>query len=447
MPNPVRPSVRASRILAVTVIALLVGVVGFVLDIPSLPGESDLESAADVPLAVLAPEVTVEEPTSTTTMVPVVIDGTDFEEPVTTTTTPPETSPKPSDARVAAPAPAPSPAPAPKPGGSFGAGSVGPGNEERTQNGVVADSLGAVESANSGEVVLLRGGSYNGNLRVPGGVTVKPFDGEGVTISGQVTMSSGSTLAGVQVNGSGQWAVRVDSSNVVVRNNDISGGSIETVRVSGNASGVLITGNALSGGGNHVIKVKGEGGRPSAEIKNNVIRNARSEDGIQTEDNGPVLIERNTIAGVPEDGIDVKSGDRVTISRNLFDGGSLGQSAILVHGSGYAVITGNRFVGTLVALGSRGGGDPRMTLASNVLDNTDISVRYSVKPVVIEGNHMSRGTLKLGQSGGDHPRDARVVGNTFDRTELLDRVTSAGDSWVCQGNALQGVQGNWSQCG
>ena len=59
----------------------------------------------------------------------------------------------------------------------YGAGSVGPGNEDRDTTGTQATTSNyttVLAAANSGDEVLLRAGTTYGNLNIPAGVTVKP---------------------------------------------------------------------------------------------------------------------------------------------------------------------------------------------------------------------------------------------------------------------------------
>jgi hypothetical protein len=182
-------------------------------------------------------------------------------------------------------------------------------------------------------------------------------------------------------------------------------------------------------------------------ITANRIHDPLREDAIQTEDNGPVTIDGNTFSGTPENAIDVKSGQTVSISNNLFDGATVRAEALLVHGYGEAVVVHNRFAdGADIGLGSSNVGDPVMTLRASVIDGGEIAIRRSSQPIIVTENVVTGGTLKLGIAGGDHPRDARVVDNVFEGTELLDRVTPAGGTWTCNGNILVEVIGDWSPC-
>lgn len=339
--------------------------------------------------------------------------------------------------------------------GGYGAGRVGPGEESVVSDGVVVDQSnyqGEIEGAKPGDVVLIRGGSYSGGFAVPMGVTVKPFKGEKVTISGLITMGSDSTVAGLYLTSSAQWVIRVNNGspqvkrNVTIRNNDINGGSVEAIRVSRNVKDVLIVGNDIHQGGNHNIKIHGEGSGyfPSAVIKNNRIHNSLREDGIQTEDNGHVTIDQNTFDGAAEDNIDVKSGT-VAITRNLFLASTEG--AVIVHHEGTAVIENNKFVsGRGISLGSKNTGDPSWSFRNNLVEGSQIWLRRSFRPVILEGNTIIGGTIKVGFPGGDYPRDARIIGNYIETTSLEERVTAQGGSWQCSANALVNVNGDWSYC-
>lgn len=386
---------------------------------------------------------------------------TSIPKPNTTTTaskpTVATTTPRPPTTTTAPTPPTTDPPPKPSVGGGFGARAVGPGQEPRSTTGIVANPSNyrqRIEQARSGDTVLLEGGSYSGGFALPAGVTVKPYDGADVVVSGQIRMGSNSVLAGLSVRGTGQWAIHVDGGstakqNITIRNNDIEGGSVEAIRVSRNAHGVVITGNDISGGGNHNIKVHGEGSghRPSATISNNRIHDPRREDGVQTQENGPVTIDGNTFWGTPENGIDVKEGEKVTITDNLFEGKSLSEGALLVHHHADAVVIHNKFAsGAGAMLGSKNSGDPSWTFSENVVEGGGITLRRSTRPAIVHENVFVGGFLKLGISGGDHPRDARITSNYFEGTQLIDRVTSAGDSYVCAGNTLVEVEGNWSKC-
>ena len=223
---------------------------------------------------------------------------------------------------------------------------------------------------------------------------------------------------------------------------------MEAVRVSRNAKSVLITGNLIQGGGNHNIKVHGHGSgyKPTATIRNNVIKHPIREDGVATEDNGAVTIDGNTFDGAPEDNIDVKGGT-VTITRNLFLSSS--QGALVVQMYAQATVENNRFAsGRIIALSGPNGGDPGWTFRRNLVEGGELRLRESFKPAIVEGNVMSEGTIKLGFPDGDYPRDARFVGNSFDGTQLIDRTTTQGETWICSDNFLSNVVGDWpASCG
>ena len=346
------------------------------------------------------------------------------------------------------------PTPEPPPNQPFyGATDTGPDHEPAETTGIIASSLSAVSDASRGEVVLLEGGSYSGSFTIPAGVTVKPYNGEEVRINGTIGMESDSVIAGCTLTSSGGWVVRTSATStqktgMVIRNNRISGGNYECVRISKNCHNVLITGNELSSGGNHCIKIHGENSQyaPTATIHNNLVLSPDREDGIQTEDNGPVTISYNTLDGAPENNIDIKDGT-VTVKNNLFVSST--QGAIITHINGEGIIHDNHFAsGKNIELGSRNNYNPGMDLYDNVIDGGSIWLRRSTKPVVVRNNTMNGGRLKVGFStSGDYPRNAAVFENTFTGVTLEDNVTKQGGEWDCYDNTLNNVSGDWSHCG
>jgi hypothetical protein len=141
---------------------------------------------------------------------------------------------------------------------------VGPGNEDRDTTGTQATTSNyttVLAAANSGDEVLLRAGTTYGNLNIPAGVTVKPYDCEPVTAS-SFDLQNGSTIAGFTVSStSAQWLDRIDGrttaiTDVEIRNMTLRGGTTEAIRIEDDVDGVLITGSDIDGGqNNHAIKV------------------------------------------------------------------------------------------------------------------------------------------------------------------------------------------------
>lgn len=376
----------------------------------------------------LAPSTTTTRPTTTTTR------------PTTTSTTKPSTT-----STTSAPQP-----PGP-PGGSFGAGPVGPAQEPASTSGIVHSGSGhvqAIQGASSGQTVLLRAGNYSGGFHIPNGVTVKPYNREAVTINGQISMGSNSTIAGLTLTSNSQWVIRVGASgtvsNVTIRHNKITGGTIEGVRISSGGRDALIEGNEITGGGNHNVKVISENNnaKPTATIRGNVIKDPVREDDVQTEFAGVVLIERNTFGRAPEQNVDIKRGDQVIIRRNDF-AVSGREGPLLVTGT--ALVENNIFRGgPAIQMGCCKSGDPSWTFRSNIVQNHEIWLLQSTKPVIFEGNTVSGGSLQIGHSN-NWPRDARILSNTFNGTQLLDRTQPSG-SFICTGNSVSGGSGAWSNC-
>ena len=342
--------------------------------------------------------------------------------------------------------------------GSYGASSVGPQEESATTDGVVIDESRyprGIEEASPGQTLLIRGGSYSGGFTIPEGVTVKPYNGEEVRIRGVIDMESNTVLAGLYVTApsGAQWAIRLKAtdrpkSDILIRNNRILGGTVETIRVSQNVHRVVIASNYFpSGNGNHIIKFHTEESswHPSGSIVGNIIGSPAKGDGIQIESGGVIAIEGNTFTGAPENNIDVKAGT-ISIRRNLFVDST--SAAVLVHQQGHAVIENNRFSsGRGIALGSKNYGNPSWELRNNLIEGGEIRLRRSFEPVIVADNTIIGGLIKVGMSGeDDYPRDARITGNYIESTSLSDRTTSKGGSWQCSGNTLVEVSGDWGSC-
>lgn len=332
-----------------------------------------------------------------------------------------------------------------------GAAGAGPLLEPKSTIGevVTPETLGrALRNASEGDMLRLRSGCYDG-FDVPEGVSVAPYGGEPVVVQGQLNMESGAAVSGLVIRSESQWAVRVHTTDseamvgVVIRNNDIAGGTIEAIRVSGNVAGVLIEGNLISHGGNHGIKVHGDdtGYLPSATVVGNYITDPEREDSIQVEDAGHVLVSRNTLAGAPEDNLDVKSGV-VEVVDNLFL--SAGEGSLLVHGSGIAEARGNVFDrGGLVAVGSRESSSASLILEGNLLLSADIVLRRTSQPIVISGNTIEDGVLTVGFADGDIPSDVLIAANVLLGTSLVDNVASQGGNWRCERNEIAEAGPGW----
>jgi hypothetical protein len=414
------------------------------------------------------PTTTTTRPPTTTTNPPGTPTTTTTRPPTTTTTT--TTNPPTTTTTTTRP---PTPPGFPGPSG-YGAGSVGPGREPCETDGIVVDGGDyprAINNADAGSTVLIRGGTYGEGFAIPAGTSgnptiVKPYNCENVTINAGIGVDSWTTVAGLRLNSPSTWAIRVhrDSgtamTNVVVRNNKIRGGNVEAIRISRNVRNIDITGNDLDGGRkNHVIKVHWENSswRPTnINIVNNVFHKNETgsgEDLLQLEGHHTVLVERNTFRNVPnEDGVDIKAagpGGGATLRRNYFDGSSIRAECLLVQGTRANTIIENNYFdnGCQASLGAHpeNGSLPWWRFRNNIIDNGELRLRRSEGAEILN-NTMQGGTLKLGLGSGDHPRNAIITGNTFTNVDLIDRVTDAGDTYTCTNNTLTNVTGDWSAC-
>lgn len=313
----------------------------------------------------------------------------------------------------------------------YGAVDYGPEHETATTTGTQATTSNyssVISAASSGQTVLLRAGSY-GSFSIPAGVTVKPYNGESVTVTGSISMGNGSTVAGLTLVATGSWGIRLNRdnasphSNHVIRHMHISGAGIENIRVSRNIQNFLIDSCHIVNSGTHGIKTHGEGSAyvPSGTIRNTLVEDA-GEDGIQTEP-GNVLIENCTFDGAAEDSLDLKGGT-ITVTKCKFLSAS--QGAILTHQTANSIIDDNEFVGNnVVACGSNnaltGGVGAGMVFKNNSQSPCNLLIRRSIKPVVIEDDILSGGSIRLGTSAtGDFPADVTIRGCVLTNVDLTN---------------------------
>jgi pectate lyase len=354
----------------------------------------------------------------------------------------PEPEPEPAD-NDDQPAPEPEPEPAdttPPSNRQYGAGQTGPAAESCTTNGTRVSSTGAISGNGT---YLLTAGTY-GDLRVPSGATVKPYDCAKVTVRGTVTSDAG-------------WVLNIGGRNITLRHNTIRGGSTETVRIRDDATNVRLEGNTLDGGrNNHVVKVKSESsGHNPADI---VIHNNRftkthystsSEDLLQLEGHRNVTITNNTFSDNPrgEDAVDVKQGiEGMVMRRNDFVGGNIAGECLLVQGS-YAknIVEDNRFRDCTVSLGAHpeAQSSPWWRFDGNLLENSELRLRRS-EDAVVTNNVMVGGLLKLGiTSNDDIPRTPTLSGNTFTDVSIANRLTG---SYTCADNTMSNMSGDSLRC-
>jgi hypothetical protein len=356
--------------------------------------------------------------------------------------------------------PAPAPAPEPEPPGdtpsgnrTYGAGKTGPAAESCTTDGTRVSSTGAISGNGT---YLLAAGTY-GDLRIPSGATVKPYNCAKVTVRGTVSMGNGSTLAGMTVTSDAGWVINIGGRNITVRHNAIRGGSTETVRIRDDATNVRLEGNALDGGrNNHVVKVKSESsGHHPADI---VIHNNRftkthysssSEDLLQLEGHRNVTITNNTFADNPrgEDAVDVKQGTQgMIMRRNDFVGANIAGECLLVQGS-YAenIVEDNRFRDCSVSLGAHpeAQSSPWWRFDGNLLEDSELRLRRS-KNAIVTNNVMIGGVLKLGiTSNDDIPRSPTISGNTLTDVTVANRLA---DGYTCADNATSNLSGDALRC-
>jgi len=362
----------------------------------------------------------------------------------------------------------------------YGAGSVGPGNEDRDTTGTQATTSNyttVLAAANSGDEVLLRAGTTYGNLNIPAGVTVKPYDCEPVTAS-SFDLQNGSTIAGFTVSStSAQWLDRIDGrttaiTDVEIRNMTLRGGTTEAIRIEDDVDGVLITGSDIDGGqNNHAIKVMDAnftGNFPrNVTITNSTVKKeffaSPGEDAVQLEGtSSPVVLSHLSFPGLTgEEFIDVKSPSAgVTINNNLLDsrsGNGSGQGTNWTPGGGCALLTSdmaplffhNKVIDDCFLEVGGYGINTNPVIDQNIIDDTEVVIRSS-NGAVLKRNIQTRGILDLGTSNpGDVPTNLVIggtgVGNTFKGPMTLKVEPASGYS--CTGNTWDTSAGSFTQEG
>lgn len=331
-------------------------------------------------------------------------------------------------------------------------GPVGPAAEPATTSGVEITATSQISSLSSGQVGLMRAGTY-GSFSIPAGVTVKPYNGESVTVNGAITLGNGSTVAGLTVNPTGQWGIRLDRNNAspftnqTIRNMRIHGGSVECVRVSRNVQNFLIEGCELSGGYNHCLKVYGENENlpPSGTIRNCLIYSPQTEDALQIERSGFVSVEHCEFGATQEERVDLKSA--ATVRKCQFNDASGGHLLSTAGVTGdRSIIEDNLFLGNrYIHIGANLGDRPSATLRRNTIGGGQLLVRRSQHPITIESNVKTGGTIQLGTTEPqDWPSNLTLSDNSFTNVNL--NASNMGGEFTCSDNAIVGGSG-WEACG
>lgn len=330
----------------------------------------------------------------------------------------------------------PDPTPTPTPDPTYGSRGYGVAKEPATTAGISATTLAAVASAAAGSTMLLRGGTYNGNLILPGGVTLKPYGGEIVRVNGTADLGSGSTLAGIHVeHASAPWVIhsthRVD---VTLRYCKIRGGTIEAIRIDGNSRNYQTLGCDLDGGlNNHVVKVYGEYGTPTDIIfrddffQRTMFTNP-GEDLLQLQFFGKALVDHVTFGNNPngEDQLDIKPGQDLTVTASLFDG--VTNEAFMVAGPNQVInFDGNKVIGNVCSLGTGDGTDPTWDFKNNLLEGTILQIRKSTNAKVTNNTHIG-GHVVLGTpAAGDKPVNVMFSNQHYQGTTFY---ANPGSTWT-----------------
>ena len=277
----------------------------------------------------------------------------------------------------------------------------------------------AVGTAKAGDTIILRGGTYNGNVTInKANITLEGYTGEVAKITTPTTSASGAF--GLDLG--------TEAQGVTLRNLDISGGyyyavKTETTRSYDDttasyhgASNILFDNVKMHDSGTHVVKLSPDSDHITfrdCEIYNSGRRDANQGQGIDAVNVDDLLFEDNYIHDTTQNAIFVKGGSqRCVIENNRID--NAGYSGILLGqdtdaGAFDTVQNPQRY--EAIDCVARG----------NVIVNSKYSGigTYSAKGTLIENNEI-RGAGSTGQAGiffsigggGVPGTDATVRGNT-----------------------------------
>lgn len=204
-----------------------------------------------------------------------------------------------------------------------------------TLNAPFATLRKAVDVANPGDVIILRGGTYNGGITISDpNITIKSYDGEWARITASNTDSTVSATLRFDL----------DAWNCTVQRVEIIGGynySLMTLsnwdsgaRIEYGASNLTIEDCKLHDSGRDVIKITPGSNDViirRCEIYNSGRRDATNAEGIDNVNGDRMILQDSYIHHITTSGIYPKGGaSGCIIERNLFD--NIGQVGIMVGG-------------------------------------------------------------------------------------------------------------------
>lgn len=349
------------------------------------------------------------------------------------------------------------------------------------------------DEVNEVQNFLLRGGIYRASdkLQLPPGLPgtprlIKPYNCERVTIYGSLEPTSHTIIAGLHLEATERnnekWTIRMNGdeetlTDIVLRHNRITGGSIDAIRINDAVTDVIIKENHIDGGRNgHNLFVTGSvipsitvTSTFSSAIPNNITITGNlltkrhfataSEDMLQVRNVGLITVTHNTCANGSnmEQCIDIKrTTTPLLIAHNLFDGDTLHHTGQGEDGSGGCMVIHEEDTvadphriehnffrhcqRTVIRFAT--GGDEIVGSAHfryNLLIQTAGAIQIvpveAATNLLFEYNTMLYGTLKLGR--GDQARSPTglvLANNIFYRTEIEDHLSSSGQPYQCHHN-------------
>ena len=360
----------------------------------------------------------------------------------------------------------------PSPTGCYGIdpADVGPANSTAETSGTLATTsniTSVLSAASPGDTILLRTGTYTGGETVPAGtagnpITVKPYNKETVTITGNWTFNNYQTFDGLYWDSSGRgWTISINRNSSSSRHDlkwlycDVRGGGTEGIRFAGNVTDVEIGYCKLWGGGNHTLKTHYKIGGSSTSWAPNDIHihhcdithlgtpGRQRGDLVQFEGwGGNMILEHNYFHDEPlENAVDIKKpysggGGVFLIRWNLFDHDTISNAAFIDHSGG---ITNNNsdtrwednyFPGSSSGAVATFGGDSEQNGYSKFVRNLipDAPGRivwWNQTNAVFSNNYIGPASMEMDNSGGSRPVTGLVMDeNRFDGTDLNARTAN-----------------------
>ena len=367
---------------------------------------------------------------------------------------------------------------------------IGPAGDSTTTTGDQATTgtiTSVLASASPGDVILLRAGTYSGNETVPNGssgspITLRPYDSEAVTITGDWTYGNYNTFRAFIFDSSGRsWTIDVGHNGNNEVNDvkwlycDMSGGSIETMRLARGVSNIEVGWCRFLNGGdtqNHCLKTHYESSASSptninihhCDFSHSGVTRTQG-DLVQMEGwNGTNYVEHcNFHDEDQENALDIKpprnSGGTLYVRWNHFDHDTISNAALLDQSDGgvaqsNTIIWYNYFpgssAGAVITLGGDIETDGYTDFQWNIIPDAPGRIAFwNLTDAIFNHNLIGPADMELDVTAGTRPiLRLAVTYNRFDGTDLNDK-NSGGSDYSGSDNEKNSVTGgtDWDPIG